>query len=162
VILLVMGVAGAGKSTVGRLAAERLGWPFHDADDHHDAEARARMARGEPLGEAERGPWLDRLAELVRGISAAGGSAVLACSALRAAYRERLASAAGERGLAVVHLRLPPSAALRRVSGRSGHFAPPALVPSQFATLEEPDDALVLDATLPPERLAEEIARAFG
>lgn len=157
-----MGVAGAGKTTVGRLAAARLGWAFHDADDYHDAAARARMARGEPLTELERDPWIERLAALVGELASAGRSAVLACSALRAAHRERLARAATAAGgeLWVVYLRLGPAEAAGRVGGRTGHFAPAELVPSQFAALEEPADALVLDATLPPERLAEAIAGA--
>jgi gluconokinase len=167
VIVVVTGVSGAGKSRVGALLARRLGWPFHDADDFHSPEARARMARGEALDDGLRAPWLDRLAALMAEAAAAERSIVLACSALRTAYRDRLRAAAGGRApVRFVFLRVDPATAARRSAARRGHFAGPALVPGQFAALEEPGahdagDTLVLDATEPPEHLVERIAAAL-
>jgi gluconokinase len=167
VIVVVTGVSGAGKSTVGALLARRLGWPFHDADDFHTPEARALMARGAALDDELRAPWLDRLAAVVAEAAAAERSIVLACSALRGAYRDRLREAAGD-GTPVrfVFLRVDPATAERRSAARTGHFAGPALVPGQFAALEEPGahdaaDTLVLDATRSPDRLVEAIADAL-
>ena len=96
-IVVVMGVTGCGKSTVGAALGEHLGWPFLDADDFHPDENVAKMASGTPLDDADRWPWLDRVADVLRAAEAKGESVVLACSALKAAYRERLARAAASR-----------------------------------------------------------------
>ena len=140
----MMGVAGSGKTTVGALLAEALGWRFVDADDIHSAENRAKMSGGEPLSDADREPWLEAVATEVL-----SGQVVVACSALRQAYRDRLGDAR------YVFLEIEEDDARSRLEARpSGHF-PAALIESQFATLEEPEDAFWLDARLPPDVLVE-------
>src|SRR5689334_8925091 len=147
-VVVIMGVAGAGKTTVGRALAESLGWPFHDADDFHSEESVARMRLGLPLDDALRAPWLASLRALVTRTLARGGSAVLACSALRHAYREALVPEGAPRGaVRFVHLRVHERVLAARLDARVGHFAPTTLLASQLATLEEPDGsepALVL------------------
>ncbi len=152
-LVVVMGVAGAGKTTVGRGLAEALGVPFLDADDFHDAASVARMRAGEPLGDAEREPWLDRLGRELRRRAADTG-AVLACSALTDAYRRRLTAGLGE--VAFVLLTGSPEVIRRRLAARTGHFAGPALLPSQLATLQVPRGAVVLDVAPP----VDEVVRA--
>jgi gluconokinase len=147
VIVVVMGVAGCGKTTVGRDLARTLGVPFFDADDFHAPEAVAKMRAGTPLADADRWPWLDRLNALLRECDAA----VLACSALRAVYRERIA--AGLADVRWVYLRGSKALIAARLATRTGHYMNPALLDSQFATLEEPADALVADATESPEAI---------
>ena len=156
-----MGVAGAGKTTVGRELSAALGWPFYDADDLHPPANVERMRRGEPLTDADREPWLAGIERLIRTLVANGVSAVLACSALRDSYRARLRSAGGEGQVVFVYLRLEPSLATRRLRERKGHFMPPSLVESQFATLEEPVDAIAVDASRPADVLAREIRTAL-
>lgn len=150
--LLVMGVSGSGKSTLGALLAERLALPFADADAFHPPGNIAKMSAGIALTDADRWPWLDALGAW---LAAQPGGGVIGCSALRRAYRDRLRAHAP--GLRVVHPHgaLPVIAA--RQAARAGHFMPPSLMASQYATLEpcDPDeDALVLDVTQPPEALA--------
>jgi gluconokinase len=144
----VMGVAGSGKSTVGRLLADALGRRFIDGDDLHPPANIAKMSSGVPLTDADRAPWLEAIAaELAR-----GGPAVIACSALKRAYRERLP------GVRWFHLRVPRDVLAARLSERSGHFFPPALLDSQLAELEEPEESV--DGTLPPQRIAAAIGSA--
>jgi len=152
--IVIMGAAGAGKSTVGALLAHRLGARFVDADDLHPPANVAKMRRGESLADADRAPWLATLHELLRRHATAGPRLVLACSALKAAYRAVLL--AGIEGVRVVYLRADRATLAGRVAARGGHFFPPALVDSQLEALEEPDAALVIDATLP---VAEVVAR---
>lgn len=150
-VAIVMGVAGAGKSTVGRLLAHELGWSFADADAYHSAGAWEKMARGEPLTDADRAPWLARLRAVISEHRATGTPLVVACSALRAAYRDALVPPDAPRGaVAFVYLRVPPETTRARLASRSGHLVGPALDASQWATLEEPADALWVDATRPP------------
>lgn len=132
--LIVMGVSGCGKSTIGALLAEALGARFFDGDDFHPAANIAKMSRGEALTDADRWPWLDRVAaELARG----PGPVVGACSALRRAYRDRLsAGPAGRVGF--VWLSGDKALIAARMAARQGHFMPPGLLDSQFATLEPP------------------------
>jgi gluconokinase len=136
--IVVMGPAGSGKTTVGRLLAERLGGTFLDADDLHSPSAVASMAAGRPLTDTDREPWLDAVAgALVASRSA--GMPVIACSALRVAYRERLRSGAGD--LAFVHLTGDPDLIRQRVLARAGHFMAAGMLPSQLATLEPLEDS---------------------
>jgi len=159
--VVVMGVAGSGKTTVGRAVAGRLGRRFVDADDHHPAANVAKMAAGEPLTDGDRAPWLAALGDLLRACRDRGEPVVLACSALRAAYRSTLLDGAGPHLL--VHLDAPPDLIAARLAGRVDHFLPPSLAPSQFAALEAPaaGDALVLDAALPVDVLVARIATAL-
>lgn len=161
VVLVVMGVAGAGKTTVGLALAARLDVPFHDADDHHDAASVAMMQAGHPLGDAERAPWLARLNGLLAETLARGGGAVLACSALRRRYRDALLPAGAPRGaVRFVYLRVPRTELEERLTARSDHFMPAALLDSQLATLEEPaadENAITVHADRPVAELVEHI-----
>jgi gluconokinase len=152
-IVVLMGVTGAGKTTVGRLLAARLGCEFIDADDYHPPENVAKMRAGQPLTDADRWPWLARLNEALYGRAAA----VVACSALKASYREALM-----RGLPdprLVYLRGSKSVIAPRLAGRHGHYMNPALLDSQFATLEEPASAIVVDIDDMPEAIVAEVGR---
>ncbi len=144
-VLLVMGVAGAGKSTLGRTLADVLGWTFEDADDYHADAALEKMNRGEGLTDADRAPWLERLAMLVRQRAEHGPPTVLACSALKRVYRAQLG--VGRPDVAVVWLDVPADVLAERLAMRQGHQVGPSLLPSQLATLEPPEDALRLDGT---------------
>lgn len=154
-----MGVAGAGKTTVGRAVAARLGWAFEDADDFHDAEAVAQMRRGEALSERQRAAWLARLGERLRRAHIRRAPLVLACSALRERHREALREAHPR--VFFAWLDAPPALLHDRLSRRRGHFAGPDLLPSQLATLEPPAGALRLPASEPVEALASRVAAAL-
>ena len=150
-IVVVMGVSGSGKTTIGKLLAERLAVPFLDADEFHPAENVAKMAAGTPLTDADRWPWLERLNEMLRRRQ----TAVLACSALKESYRSALS-----KGLAdcrFVHLRGSIELIRARLKERQHRYMPASLLESQFATLEPPANALAVDIALPPERCVEQI-----
>lgn len=149
--LLVMGVSGSGKSTVGAMLAAALELPFADADAFHPPENVAKMSAGMALTDADRWPWLDALGAW---LAAQQGGGVIACSALKRAYRDRLRAAVP--GLRVLHLAGGHGMIAGRQAARENHFMPPSLMASQFATLEAPapdEAALVLDITAPPEAL---------
>jgi gluconokinase len=154
-----MGVAGSGKTTVGRLLAARLGVPFVDADDYHSAIAVAEMRAGRPLDDATRDLWLDRVNEALRALS---GGFVLACSALKRGYRDTLRAA--NDGLVFVDLGVSADVLRARLVARRGHFAGADLLPSQLATLERGDDIVTVAADGPPEivvaHVLEAVARA--
>ena len=139
-VIVVMGVAGSGKTTV---------WRFVDADDHHAAASIAKMARGEPLDEAERWPWLDRLRAIIDGALAREDGLVLACSALKASYRARLAGGDVGGRVRFVYLAGTPELLRARLAQRPGHFMKPGMLDSQLATLEVPADAVTVDVALP-------------
>lgn len=158
-ILLIMGVTGSGKSTVGSQLAAQLGWTFLDADDFHSPENKAKMRRGIHLTEEERVPWLQAVhAELVR-LDSQRQNAVLACSALKRSYREILAAGLE---LRVAYLKGSYEVIQQRIQERQAHFAGTSILADQFALLEEPDDALDLDVTLPTEQLVGEILAHYG
>ena len=144
-IVLLMGVSGAGKSTVGTMLASQLGWEFADADDYHPAANVEKMRNGIPLTDADREPWLESLRSLIAAWIAAGKSGVLACSALKQAYRDRLMVGASVR---VVYLKADRELLRERLLLRRGHYMKEGMLESQIATLEEPADAIVLDARL--------------
>lgn len=159
-----MGVSGAGKTTVGRALARCLEWPFHEGDDFHPQENVRKMAKDEPLTDADRRPWLERIRDLVARESARGGNAVVTCSCLKRAYRDlvREAEDAGEGAdVRFVYLELDPETAAVRVGGRLGHFFDASLVGSQFRDLEPPRRALTLDATRPVQELVAAVIEAF-
>jgi gluconokinase len=150
--VVVMGVSGSGKTTVGRALAEALGGRFIDGDDFHSDAARAKMAAGHALTDDDRWPWLNRVGAALAEGRATGRSTVVACSALKRAYRDRIRAAVGA-PLRFVYLAAEPQAMSRRVGARRGHFMPASLVDSQFAALEAPDGepdviALSAEATL--------------
>jgi gluconokinase len=159
-IAVLMGVTGSGKTTVGRLLAADLGWAFVEGDDFHPAANVEKMRRGEPLDDADRAPWLRALARRIDELVAAGQSAVVACSALKQAYRELLAR--GRPGVSFVYLKAPAGLLGERLRHRTGHFMPPALLASQLDTLEEPADALTVDAGPPPKAVVAAIRRGLG
>ncbi|HTZ43771.1 MAG TPA: gluconokinase [Jatrophihabitans sp.] len=149
--VVVMGVTGSGKTTVGSLLAARLGVPFADADDFHTPRLKAKMAAGHPLTDADRAPWLARLAEW---LAAESGGCVLACSALKRRYRDVLRSHSPR--LVFLHLAGDPEVVSARVGARTGHYMPASLVGSQYADLEPlgPDEAgVAIDFTLGPEQI---------
>lgn len=154
-----MGVCGCGKTTVGEALASELGWPFLDADDFHPPANVAKMAAGQPLDDADRWPWLDRIAEELRGILARGGHAVLACSALKERYRERLQRAGDVR---IVYLKGDRETIAARLAARTHKYMPPTLLPSQFAALEEPARALAVDIREPVAAQVRFIREAFA
>jgi gluconokinase len=155
-VVIVMGVSGAGKSTVGERLARRLGWRFADADDYHGPHSVEKLRRGIPLDEADRAPWLGALRDQIAGWLARGEPAVLACSALRQRHREALRVSPQVR---FVHLHGSPELLRERLAQRRGHFAAPELLASQLALLEEPADALHVGVESPPDEIAAQIAR---
>ncbi len=159
-VVILMGAAGAGKTTVGRALALELGWPFVDGDHHHPAANIQKMARGEGLTDADREGWLQRLrADVERAISRRE-HLVMACSALKARYRDTLAG--GLAPVRFVYLRADPALLRERIARRAGHFTTPAIVTTQMHDLEEPAAALVLDAALDPSTLIRHIRHEFG
>ena len=154
-IVVLMGVCGCGKSTVGVALANTIGWTFLDADDFHPEANVAKMATGVPLTDADRWPWLDRMVSELQAIERQGRHVVLACSALRKIYRDRL-DRAGE--IRWVYLKGDAATIEPRMASRSGHFMPATLLASQFATLEEPSDAIVVDISQPTAAQAAQIA----
>ena len=157
--VLVMGVAGSGKSTSGRLLAARLSLPFHDADDYHSPESRAKMAADIALGDADRWPWFEQLAILSASWELKGG-AVLACSALKRAYRDVLLKPVCEPR--VVYLELSRAEAERRLERRRGQHAIvrefARLLDGQYRDLEPPEEALTVSAELTPEQIVDQAA----
>jgi len=150
VIVMIMGVSGAGKTTLGIALARRLGWAFIECDDLHPAANIEKMRRGVPLDDADRAPWLDIVAERLRGLSHSRTSAVVACSALKGSYRRRLFSECDD--LLLVYLSARPQDTQIRLNDRRGHFMPASLLESQFEALEEPtaeESPLTLDAHAP-------------
>lgn len=144
---LIMGVSGSGKSTLGLALALELGWDFHDADDFHPAANIAKMASGVPLTDADRETWLDSLNEKILATLHGHRHPILACSALKEKYRQRLLQNVD--GMAILYLRGSYETIRARLAARAGHFMKETLLQSQFEALEEPPDALILDVSMP-------------
>jgi len=159
VVVVLMGVSGSGKTTVGRALAAELGWTFLDADDFHPAANVARMAAGVPLTDEDRWPWLDRVVAALHERRARGEHVVLACSALKEAYRARLAAAGDVR---FVHLAGDRDVLAARLASRAGHYMPASLLDSQLATLEPPGNAVPVDIRDPVHAQVDAIVRALA
>lgn len=159
-VLIVAGPSGSGKTTVGRALAQRLGWAFEDADDYHTPEAKAIMGSGIGLTDADRAPWLSRLSALIQDRASGGPPTVLACSALTAAYRQRLRTD----GTVTVWLHVSESLLRQRLASRRSHFAGVDLITSQLATAEAPapEEAIVVDGSQPVAVSVEEVMRSLG
>jgi carbohydrate kinase (thermoresistant glucokinase family) len=158
-IVILMGVSGAGKTAVGERLALRLGWPFHDGDDLHPPANRRKMSAGQPLDDDDRRPWLAAIRDLIGEYEASGGSAIVACSALKETYRRLLL--AGTSATRIVYLRGTPELIAERLRGRRGHFFDPALLPTQFAALEEPTGATVVDVDAELDTVVERVLAAL-
>ena len=159
-IVVVMGVSGSGKTTLGHALARELDAEFLEGDRFHLESSIAKMSRGEPLDDEDRWPWLDRLAEELARARTAGRNAVVACSALKRSYRDRLRKGAPE--LRLLFLKGDKALIQQRLRARTQHFMPPGLLDSQFASLEEPgpDEApIVIDVTPPLEILMGRLPR---
>ena len=153
-VILLMGVAGSGKTTVGKLLASNLGWQFADGDDFHPAANVEKMSNGIPLTDADRAPWLDALHSLIISWTTAGVNGVLACSALKHTYRERLRVSPE---VQLVYLKGNLPLLQKRMRERIGHFMTEAMLASQLETLEEPRHALVIDIDQSPAAIVAEI-----
>jgi gluconokinase len=158
-ILIMMGTTGSGKTTIGTLLAKRLGWQFVDADDFHPPANVEKMRHGIPLTDADREPWLKALHDKIVEWSADRRNVVLACSALKQNYRDELRATSDVK---FVYLKGSYELFSQRVLARKGHFAKQDLLTSQFATLEEPTDAMVVDAAQSPEDMVTEVCKLLG
>jgi gluconokinase len=159
-IVVLMGVTGSGKTTVGKVLAKELGWKFLDADDYHPPANIEKMRQGVPLTDEDRKPWLQTLARLIQDARDRGENIVLGCSALKHAYQEYL-----RHDLDVVHyvcLCGPEEVIQKRLDVRKGHFMNPDLLDSQLEILEPPEDAIRVDVSGTPEEIAGEIRRRLG
>ena len=160
-VVVVMGVVGVGKTTIASCLAADLGWEFVDADQFHSENSVAKIAANIPLDDADRKPWLDALHNEIQRWQTESRNVTLACSALKQSYRAQLAnnSADGTNNLQFVYLKAPVAIIQHRLAERQGHFANENLLPSQLATLEEPADAITVDASRSPEEIIQEIRR---
>jgi carbohydrate kinase (thermoresistant glucokinase family) len=161
-ILIVMGVSGAGKTTVGEALARQLGWQFIEGDDFHPAANVEKMAAGHPLTDADRAPWLAALRRRIEQLLASGQCAVIACSALKHSYRAVLAGHEGGQEIRFVHLDVSAAELQRRLETRHGHFMPPELLASQLDTLEESHTAFRVDGEQPVGEIVESIVEHFA
>ena len=158
-VIVLMGVTGSGKTTIGQKLSAELDWKYYDADDFHPPANVEKMRAGIPLDDTDRIPWLEILSDLIRNCLERGEDAVLACSALKKSYREYLLI---DERVKLIHLRGDYALIRERFSGRRGHFMNPALLDSQFATLEEPEQALQMDISLSPGEIVKTIRSRLG
>lgn len=157
-VIILVGVSGSGKTTVGRLLARNLGWQFFEGDDFHSPASTAKMRDGIALTDLDRWPWLSAIRAQMQEVLAQGQHAVFACSALKRAYRDFLRLD----GVQFIYLKGDYELIRQRLERRKGHFFGARLLASQFDTLEEPERALVVDAAQTPETIAGEIVRGLG
>jgi gluconokinase len=148
-IVVVMGVSGAGKTTIGRLLAEQLEWEFYDADNLHSPENKRKMSDGIPLTDIDREPWLTSIRSLVEKIIASDADAVIACSALKRSYRERIVIDPSR--VKLIYLKGSRELIADRIAHRRNHFMNKNLLDSQFDALEEPPDAITIDISGTPQ-----------
>jgi gluconokinase len=160
-IVVLMGVTASGKTTVGTKLAALEHWEYAEGDDYHSDANKAKMHAGIPLTDADRAPWLATLHEVLLGWHRSGTSGVLACSALRQAYRDELSAGIPAAELRFVLLEVPREVLEQRMAERKGHYMSPALLDSQIATLEMPRDAIRVAGDLPPDEVVQEIVTAL-
>ena len=158
-VIVLMGVCGCGKTTVGKALAEKLQWPFFDADQFHSPANVAKMAQRKALTDEDRQPWLDAMAASIRQWTQEQRNAILACSALKSSYRQTLAG--GLAAVRFVHLTGSKQLLQQRMTDRKDHFMPEELLESQLKTLQEPADALVMNIDQPVALIAKSIAQAL-
>jgi gluconokinase len=158
--VILMGVAGSGKTAVGKNVAGKLNWTFLDADSFHPAANIEKMKHGIPLNDDDRVPWLQRLHDELQHQLAEGHSVILACSALKEAYRNTLRDHVSP--LTFVHLDVDAETIRNRLQHRSAHFFPKELMESQFATLEKPKDAIIVDARKPLDAVVDQVIHSLG
>jgi len=156
-IVILMGVSGVGKTTIGQILSDKLGWRLFDADEFHSAASIEKMRSGIALEDADRWPWLDRMNAMIRQKETSGESVLLACSALKQVYRDRLANDTAE--VRWVYLKGPFELIRRRLEARKGHYMKAGLLESQFAALEEPGNALSFGIEDSPDSIADAILR---
>ena len=161
-IILLMGPAGSGKTTVGKLLAFALSWEFADGDDFHSPANREKMSRGIGLSDEDRIPWLDAIRDAMQKWQAQGRNVVLACSALKRSYREMLGIHSNAQNVKLVYLKGTYDLLLERLRSRKGHYATEQLLASQLADLEEPTDAITIDVAKSPEEIVSEIRRRLS
>lgn len=159
-VVVVMGVSGSGKTTVGRLLSARQGWPFYDADDFHPAANVEKMSAGVALTDVDRLPWLEKLREVIAEILSDGGSAVVACSALKTSYRTLLS--VSNETVRFVYLKGSYEAIERRMALRADHYMKAGMLAGQFAALEEPKDAVVVDVALEPAQIVDRVVEELS
>ncbi len=161
-VVVIMGVTGSGKTTVGEALAQAMGWAFHDGDDYHPAANKAKMHAGTPLTDEDRWPWLRAIHDVIAAAVASGSGAVVACSALKSAYRDVLVNHLSPADVRFVLLDGDPAVLAAHLAHRTDHFMNPALLQSQIDTLERPADAIVVDVACPVEEQVAAIRRAIG
>jgi gluconokinase len=159
VIVLVMGPAGSGKTTVGELLASQLGWDFFDGDNFHSPANIEKMSHGIPLGDEDRIPWLNSIREAMLEWDSNGRNAVLACSALKRSYRERLQI---NSSVSLVYLKGSFELLRQRLHSRKGHYAGEQILAGQVADLEEPTDAITIDAAHSPQQIVAEVRQRLA
>ena len=159
-IVVLMGVSGCGKSTVGAMLAEKLGWRFREGDDFHPPENVDKMSRGVALSDRDRMPWLVRIKREIDVCSSNGSNAIWACSALRERYRDLLA--AGISDVRFVYLKGDRHTIRKRLAARRDHYMRSDMLDSQLASLEEPEDAVVADVRTPPRDIVTRIVNELG
>lgn len=161
--LVIMGVAGSGKTTLATVLTERLGWPYAEADEFHPAANIEKMSAGTALTDDDRWPWLEAIRDWLTAQTRAGISSIVTCSALKASYRDVLRAAEGR--VHFVHLTADPMLIAERMAARAGHFMPPTLLPSQLSTLQplaDEEDGVTIVVDVPPEQVADRAIAAFG
>jgi gluconokinase len=159
-IVLIMGVAGSGKTTIGKLLAESLGWEFLDADDFHSSANIEKMRLGIPLDDADRIPWLQDIRNAIAQWLQDNRNVVLACSALKASYRQFLIGDSND--IKVVYLKGSDKIIQKRLQERQNHFMGEKLLNSQLSTIQEPDNAIQIDISQPPEEIVNFLKTIFG
>ena len=159
-LIIITGVSGVGKTTIGKLLSENIGWTFYEGDDYHTNVNLAKMRNGTPLTDDDRWPWLDALRRKISEIVVHEENAILSCSALKESYRTRLGS--GLKDIVFVYLRGDYQLVRNRITKRVGHFMSANLIASQYSDLEEPQDTIVVDAALEPMAIINYLKRALS